>query len=50
MTVPDLNEAIRFFEDATGAKLLWRAGPFAETPTGFPIECSPSGRENPSPV
>lgn len=38
MTVPDLNEAIRFFEDAIGAKLLWRVGPFAETPTGFPIE------------
>jgi hypothetical protein len=38
MTVPDLNEAIRFFEDAIGAKLLWRVGPFAKTPTGFPIE------------
>jgi catechol 2,3-dioxygenase-like lactoylglutathione lyase family enzyme len=38
MTVPDLNEAIRFFEDAICAKLLWRVGPFAETPTDFPIE------------
>jgi catechol 2,3-dioxygenase-like lactoylglutathione lyase family enzyme len=38
MTVPNLEEAIRFFEDAIGAKLLWRVGPFPETPTGFPIE------------
>ncbi len=38
MTVPDLNEAIRFFEDAIGAKLLWRVGAFAETSSDFPIE------------
>jgi catechol 2,3-dioxygenase-like lactoylglutathione lyase family enzyme len=28
MTVPDLEEAIRFFEDALGGLLLWRVGPF----------------------
>ena len=38
MTVPNLDEAIRFFEDPIGAQLLWRVGPFHETPTGFPIE------------
>jgi catechol 2,3-dioxygenase-like lactoylglutathione lyase family enzyme len=38
MTVPNLDEAVRFFEDAIGAKLLWRVGPFPETPTGFPID------------
>ena len=38
MTVPDLDQAVRFFEDAIGAKLLWRVGPFHETPTGFPID------------
>jgi hypothetical protein len=27
MTAPNLDEAIRFFEDAIGAKLLWRVGP-----------------------
>lgn len=38
MTVPNLDEAIQFFEDALGAKLLWRVGPFHETPTGVPIK------------
>ena len=38
MTVPDLTAAIRFFEDAIGAALLWRVGPFPETPTGVPID------------
>lgn len=31
MTVPSLDEAIRFFENAIGATLLWRFGPFPET-------------------
>ena len=38
MTVPNLDEAIRFFEEAIGAQLLWRVGPFDETPTGVPIQ------------
>ena len=38
MTVPDLDQAIAFFENALGAQLLWRVGPFAETPTGGPIQ------------
>jgi catechol 2,3-dioxygenase-like lactoylglutathione lyase family enzyme len=37
MTVPTLDEAIRFFEDALGGLLLWRVGPFHETATGVPI-------------
>jgi len=37
MTVPNLDEAIRFFEDALGGLLLWRVGPFHETATGVPI-------------
>ena len=38
MTVPDLNAAIFFFENALDAQLLWRVGPFDETPTGVPIK------------
>ena len=38
MTVPNLDEAIRFFEEAIGAQLVWRVGPFDETPTGIPIQ------------
>ena len=38
MTVPDLNAAISFFENALDAQLLWRVGPFDETPTGVPIK------------
>ena len=38
MTVPSLDDAIKFFEDALGAQLLWRVGPFDETPTGVPIK------------
>ena len=38
MTVPNLDEAIRFFEDALGACFLWRVGPFHETATGVPIK------------
>lgn len=38
MTVPNLDEAIQFLEGALGAKLLWRVGPFHETPTGVPIK------------
>lgn len=38
MTVPDMGTAIRFFEHALGARLLWRAGPFNETPTGVAME------------
>ena len=38
MTVPDMDAAIRFFEHAIGARLLWRVGPFSETPTGAAIE------------
>ena len=37
MTVPNLDEAIRFFEDALGGLLLWCVGPFHETATGVPI-------------
>ena len=37
ITVPDLDAAIQFFENALGADLLWRLGPFDETPTGVPI-------------
>jgi len=29
-TVPDLEEAIRFFVDALGCELLYRAGPFED--------------------
>jgi catechol 2,3-dioxygenase-like lactoylglutathione lyase family enzyme len=38
LVVPDLDAAIDFFEQALGALLLWRVGPFEETPTGVPIE------------
>ena len=38
ITVPDLDAAIEFFEDALGAELLWNLGPFHETPTGVPIQ------------
>ena len=37
ITVPDLDGAIKFFENALGADLLWRVGPFEETPTGVKI-------------
>jgi catechol 2,3-dioxygenase-like lactoylglutathione lyase family enzyme len=37
MTVPNLNQAIHFFEDALGGLLLWRVEPFHETATGVPI-------------
>ena len=37
ITVPDLDSAIHFFEDALGADLLWKLGPFDETPTGVEI-------------
>lgn len=37
ITVPDLNTAIQFFENALGADLLWKVGPFEETPTGVKI-------------
>ena len=38
LVVPHLETAIQFFEDALGAQLLWRVGPFHETPTDFPIK------------
>jgi catechol 2,3-dioxygenase-like lactoylglutathione lyase family enzyme len=38
MVVPDLDAAVHFFENALGARLLWRLGPFHETPTGVPIK------------
>lgn len=38
MTVPNLDEAIHFFENALGAKVIWRQGPFHETPTDVPIQ------------
>ena len=38
IVVPDLDAAVEFFEDALGAQLLWRVGPFHKTPTGFPIK------------
>ena len=37
ITVPDLDSAIQFFENALGADLLWKVGPFDETPTGVKI-------------
>ncbi len=37
ITVPELNAAIQFFENALGADLLWKVGPFEETPTGVKI-------------
>ena len=37
ITVPDLDAAIQFFENALGADLLWKLGPFDETPTGAEI-------------
>ena len=37
ITVPDLDAAIQFFENALGADLLWKVGPFEETPTGVKI-------------
>src|SRR5437899_1671086 len=37
ITVPNLDEAVRFFENALGAELLWRVGPFHESPTGAQI-------------
>ena len=37
ITVPDLDMAIQFFENALGAEMLWKLGPFHETPTGVPI-------------
>jgi catechol 2,3-dioxygenase-like lactoylglutathione lyase family enzyme len=40
MTVPNLNQAIHFFEDAPGGLLLWRVGPFHET--AFRSPCSGS--------
>jgi catechol 2,3-dioxygenase-like lactoylglutathione lyase family enzyme len=38
LVVPNLDAAIHFFEQALGARLLWRVGPFKETPTGVPID------------
>ena len=38
MTVPDMDAAIKFFEDALGGLLLWRVGPFHETATGVPLK------------
>ena len=37
ITVPDLEAAVQFFENALGAELLWNLGPFDETPTGVKI-------------
>ena len=37
ITVPDLGAAIELFENALGAELLWKLGPFHETPTGVRI-------------
>ncbi len=38
MTVPNMDEAIGWLTQALGAQLLWRVGPFHETPTGVHIE------------
>ncbi len=38
MTVPDMDAAVHFFQQGLGAQLLWRIGPFHETPTGVKIE------------
>ena len=37
ISVPDLDDAIEFFTKALGADLLWKVGPFEETPTGVAI-------------
>jgi len=37
LTVPNLDEAIRLFEDALGSLLLWYIGPFHKSATGVPI-------------
>ena len=36
-SVPDLTQAITFFTQALGGDLLWRGGPFSESPTGAKI-------------
>ena len=38
LTVPEMDTAIRFFEHALGAHLLWRVGPFHESPTEAHID------------
>ena len=38
MTVPDMDAAIHFFEQGLGAHLLWRVGPFHESPTAAHID------------
>ena len=38
VSVPDLDKAIAFYTQALGADLLWRVGPFHETPTGAEID------------
>ena len=38
LTVPDMHAAIAFFEQALGARLLWRVGPFHESPTAAHID------------
>jgi len=37
LSVPDLDQAIRFFVTILGAELLWQVGPFTESPTGAKI-------------
>ncbi len=36
-SVPDMTQAITFFTEALGGELLWREGPFAESPTGVKV-------------
>ena len=38
VSVPDMDQAIAFYTEALGADLLWRVGPFHETPTGAEID------------
>ena len=38
VSVPDMDQAITFYTRALGADLLWRVGPFHETPTGAEID------------
>jgi catechol 2,3-dioxygenase-like lactoylglutathione lyase family enzyme len=38
VSVPEMDQAIAFYTQALGADLLWRVGPFHETPTGAEID------------
>lgn len=38
VSVPDMDQAVAFYTEALGADLLWRVGPFHETPAGAKID------------